>query len=169
MSAGKNSGGRVVQSLLRLTLLNQPQQRLADSTRQESFSLRLILLLADLLAIAFAGERFFDALLLPWFQIKRVTLDLFDNVLGLNFALETAQGILERFTFLDSNLCHSKKHLAIGPERLSIQNTPSEQESMIISPDFIGSGLDRRFAPPVHPSAQPQVGQSRRRTRKITP
>jgi hypothetical protein len=68
----------------------------------------LVLLLADLLAIPFASERFFDALLFAWFQIEGVTLDLFNNVFGLHLALKPTQGILKRFTFLNSNLCQLK-------------------------------------------------------------
>ena len=78
----------------------------------------LVLLFTNLLAITLASQRFFDALFLAWFQIKGVTLDLFDNVFGLNFALETAQGILERFTFLNSNLCQGKYTSQSGPDWL---------------------------------------------------
>ncbi len=76
---------------------------------------RLVLFLAYLLAIALASERFFDTLLLAGFQIEGMTLDLFDDVLGLHLALEAAQGIFKRFTFLYTNLCHGGKHLSIGP------------------------------------------------------
>ena len=78
----------------------------------------LILFLTNLLAITLASQCFFYPLLFTWFQIKRVTLHFFDDVFGLYFALETAQGILERFTFLNSNLCQRKIHLTIGPEWL---------------------------------------------------
>src|SRR5580693_8906417 len=87
--------------------------------------LTLILLFPNLLAIALASQRFFHTLLLAWFQIERVTLDLFDNVFGLDFALETAQGIFERFTFLNSNLCQGKYTSQSGPEWLFIHDTPS--------------------------------------------
>lgn len=66
----------------------------------------LVLLLTNLLTIALASECLFDALLLAWLQIKRVSLDFLDNVFGLDLALEAAQGILKRFTFLNSDLCH---------------------------------------------------------------
>ncbi len=66
---------------------------------------KLVLLFADLLAIALARKRFFHALFLARFQVEGMTLDLFDDVFGLNFALETAQSVLERFTLLNSNLC----------------------------------------------------------------
>ena len=68
----------------------------------------LVLLLADLLAITFAGQRFFDALLFTGLQIKRVPLDFLDNVFGLHLTLETTQGILKGFAFLYSNLCQEK-------------------------------------------------------------
>jgi hypothetical protein len=70
--------------------------------------LKLILLLADLLAIALAGKRFFHALLFTRFQIKRVTLDFLDDVFRLHLALEAPQGILEGFALLYSNLCQEK-------------------------------------------------------------
>jgi hypothetical protein len=78
---------------------------LKDTTNFQKSTRKLVLLFADLLAIALTCERFLHALLLAWFEIEGVTLDLFDNVFGLNFALETAQSVLERFTFLNSNLC----------------------------------------------------------------
>jgi hypothetical protein len=68
----------------------------------------LILLLADLLTIALASERFFYAFLLTWFQIKRVTLDFLDDVFRLHFALEAPQCVLKGFAFLYSNLCQEK-------------------------------------------------------------
>ena len=68
----------------------------------------LILFLTNLLAIPLTSECLFYALLFTWFQVERVTLYFFDDVFGLHFALETAQGILERFTFLNSNLCQRK-------------------------------------------------------------
>src|SRR5579875_849310 len=69
---------------------------------------RLILLLANFLAIALACKGFLDAALFAWLQVEGVTLDLFDDVLGLHFALEAAQGVLERFPFLNTNLCQKK-------------------------------------------------------------
>lgn len=66
------------------------------------------MLLADLLAITLACERFFYALLFTWFQIKGVTLDFLDNVFGLHLALKTAQSIFKGFAFLYSNLCQEK-------------------------------------------------------------
>ncbi len=78
----------------------------------------LVLFLANLLAIAFASQRFFYTLFLAGLKIEGVTLNLFDNVFGLNFALEAAQGIFERFTFLNSNLCQGKYTSQSGPEWL---------------------------------------------------
>ena len=37
-----------------------------------------------------------------------MTLDFLDNVFGLHLSFETAQGILEGFAFLNSNLCQEK-------------------------------------------------------------
>lgn len=68
----------------------------------------LVLFLADLLAIAFACKSFLDATLLTWLQIEGVPLDLFDDVFGLHLALEATKCVLERFTFLNTNLCQWK-------------------------------------------------------------
>ena len=72
------------------------------------WSERLILLLADLLPIALACQRFLHALLFTRLQIKRMTLDFLDNVFGLHLALKATQGILKGFAFLYSNLCQEK-------------------------------------------------------------
>jgi hypothetical protein len=69
---------------------------------------RLVLLFTNLLAIALPRQRFLHALLLTWFQIKRVTLDFLDDVFSLHFTLEATQGILKGFAFLNSNLCQKK-------------------------------------------------------------
>jgi hypothetical protein len=69
---------------------------------------KLILLFTNLLTITLACKRFLHALLLTWFQIKRVTLDFLDNVFGLHLALKAPQGILKGFAFLYSNLCQEK-------------------------------------------------------------
>ncbi len=68
----------------------------------------LVLLLTNLLAIAFASQRFFDTLLFTGLQIKRVPLYFLDDVFGLHFAFEAAQGIFKGFAFLYSNLCHER-------------------------------------------------------------
>lgn len=69
---------------------------------------RLVLFLTNFLSITFPSERFFDALLLAWLQIEGVTLDLFDDVFGLHFALEAAQSVFERLAFLNANLCQGE-------------------------------------------------------------
>ena len=68
----------------------------------------LVLFLTNLLAIPLASQRFFHTLLLAGFQVEGVTLDLFDDVFSLYFPLEAAQGVFERFTLLNSNLCQGK-------------------------------------------------------------
>jgi hypothetical protein len=66
---------------------------------------RLLLFLANLLAIPFASQRFFHALFLARLQIEGMTLHFLDDVFGLHFALETAQRILKGLAFLYSNFC----------------------------------------------------------------
>ncbi len=70
--------------------------------------LKLILFLADLLPVTLACQCFLHTLLLARLQVKRVTLYFLDDVLGLHFALEAAQRILKRLTFLYSNFCQWK-------------------------------------------------------------
>jgi hypothetical protein len=54
-----------------------------------------------LLAVALAGKRLLDALLLARLQVVGVALDLFDDVLLLNLPLEAAQRTLYRLAILD--------------------------------------------------------------------
>jgi hypothetical protein len=67
-----------------------------------------ILLLADLFTGALASQCGLDALLLTGLQVKRVALDLFNDVFLLHLALETAQSILKGFTLLQSNFRQSE-------------------------------------------------------------
>jgi hypothetical protein len=76
-----------------------------NGTAPFSVSSRLVLLLTNLLPVPLASERFFHALLLARLQIKRVTLDFFNDVFGLNFPLEPPKSILKRLAFLYTNLC----------------------------------------------------------------
>ena len=81
------------------------------------WSLKLVLLLADFLAITLTGERFFDALLFTRLQIKGVTLDLLDDVFRLHFTFKATEGIFKGLTFLNSNLCqerYTSKHSQQG-------------------------------------------------------
>ena len=55
---------------------------------------RLLDVLASLLAVAFARQRFLGALLLAGLQVKRMPLDLFDDVFLLDLALKPAQRAL---------------------------------------------------------------------------
>ena len=64
---------------------------------------QLVLFLTCLLASSLASKSSFYTLLLAGLQVKGVALNLFDDVFLLNFALETAQSVLEGFTLLQSN------------------------------------------------------------------
>jgi len=63
----------------------------------------LVLLLANFLTSALASQRSLYPFLFTGFQVKRVALDLLDNVFLLYFALEAAQRVLEGFTLLQPN------------------------------------------------------------------
>jgi hypothetical protein len=66
---------------------------------------------ASLLPVPFTGKRLLDPQLLTRFQVKRVPLDFFDNVLLLDFALEAAQRVFQRFALLQLYFSQIEKHL----------------------------------------------------------
>jgi hypothetical protein len=68
----------------------------------------LFLLFTGLFTAPFAGQCLFQALFFTRLQIEGVALDLFNDVFGLHLALETAEGILQRFALLQSNFCQTK-------------------------------------------------------------
>lgn len=88
---------------VRRLIKNRPVLRPSQTTEPRS-----VLLLTNLLPVALACQCFLHTLLLARLQVKRVALHLFDDVLGLHLALETAQRILERLAFLYSNFCQVK-------------------------------------------------------------
>jgi hypothetical protein len=55
---------------------------------------------ARLLPVSFAGKRLLCPELLTWFEVERVTLHFFDDVLLLDLSLKPAKGVLESFTLL---------------------------------------------------------------------
>jgi hypothetical protein len=55
---------------------------------------------AVLLPVSFTGQRLLGPELLTWLQVKRVPLDLFYNVLLLDFALEATKGVFQGFALL---------------------------------------------------------------------
>ena len=67
----------------------------------------LVLLFANFLASPLASQGGLHAFFLTGFQVKRMALDLFDDVFLLDLALETAQGVLQGFTLLQSNFRQS--------------------------------------------------------------
>ena len=67
----------------------------------------LVLLFTSLFAAALARQRFLYALLLARLEVKGVTLDLLDDVLLLDLALETPQGVLKRLALLNANFCQT--------------------------------------------------------------
>src|SRR5258708_33401723 len=59
-----------------------------------------------LLAQSLPRKRFFRPALLAGFHVEAVLLDFLDDVFLLHFALETAQGIFQRFALLDDDFSH---------------------------------------------------------------
>ena len=63
---------------------------------------------ASLLPVSLAGQRLLDPLLLSRLQVKRVSFDLFDDVLLLDLPLEAPKGILKSFALLESHFSQRK-------------------------------------------------------------
>src|SRR5712692_6814935 len=59
-----------------------------------------------LLAQSLPRKRFLGPALLAGFHVEAVLLDFLDDVFLLHFALETAQGIFQRFALLDDDFSH---------------------------------------------------------------
>lgn len=68
----------------------------------------LVLLLPRLFPAALARQSFLRAPLFTRLEVERVAFHFLDDVLGLHFALEPAQRILQTFTFLNPNFCQSQ-------------------------------------------------------------
>ena len=61
----------------------------------------LVLLLTRLFAATLTCQSLFRALLLAWFQVKRMALHFLDDVFLLHFALETTQSVFQALTILN--------------------------------------------------------------------
>src|SRR5690348_5163655 len=68
---------------------------------------RLIRFPALLFAQSLPRKRFLCPALLAGLHVEAVLLDFLDDVFLLHLALETTQGVLQRFTFLDNDFGHS--------------------------------------------------------------
>lgn len=72
--------------------------------RSQLFS---IVISADLLSIPLSGKRLLHTLFLSRLEVERVLLYLFDDVLRLDLAFETTEGILQRLSLLKPDFSHS--------------------------------------------------------------
>ena len=75
----------------------------ATASSSGPFLYYLILLFASFFATTLARQSLFYPLLLTRFQVVGVTLHFLDDVFLLNLPLETAEGILQRLAFLQSD------------------------------------------------------------------
>jgi hypothetical protein len=97
---------------------------------------KLILFLANLLAIPLACKCFLDALLLAGLQVKGVTLHFLDDVFLLHLALEAAECVLEGFTLLETYFCQCKNTPLSGHDgqisgyRKTTRNARSAERSL---------------------------------------
>jgi hypothetical protein len=69
-----------------------------------SVSIRLF---ANLFPRTLSRQSLLYSTLIARLQVEGVTLHLLNDVLGLNFALESPKRIFHRFAFLQSNFCHA--------------------------------------------------------------
>ena len=63
-----------------------------------------------LFTIALASESFFGSAFFAGLQVERMALDLFNDVLLLDFTFETAQSTFKSFSLLQMNFCQLKIH-----------------------------------------------------------
>jgi hypothetical protein len=81
--------------------------------------LLLVLFFPSFFPAALAGQSFLHTPLFAGFQVKGVALHFPDDVLLLHLALEAAQGVLKRFSLLQSDFrqCnHTPKPAPFGPD-----------------------------------------------------
>ena len=64
---------------------------------------RSVVVLSGLLAGSFSSQGLLDPALFAWLQVKGMSFDFFDDVFLLDLALETAESVLERLSFLKSH------------------------------------------------------------------
>src|SRR5207244_2815230 len=74
------------------------------SLPRRSCRVRLLQLAPEFLPIALARQRLLRPAFVAGFQVKRVLLDIFDDVFLLNLPLEPAKGALDGFALLNLHL-----------------------------------------------------------------
>jgi len=75
-------------------------------TRMAGAAERLVRFPPLLFAQSLPRKRFFGPALFTGLHIEAMLLDFLDDVFLLHLALETAQSVLQRFTFLDDDFSH---------------------------------------------------------------
>src|SRR5580698_4558254 len=79
---------------------------------------RLVRFSPLLLAQSLPRKGFFGPALFAWLHVEAVLLDFLDDVFLLHLALETAQCIFQRLTFLDNDFSHFYIHPQSGSDWL---------------------------------------------------
>jgi hypothetical protein len=83
---------------------------------------RLLWFAPVLLAVTLPGQGRLHPALLTRFQVVRVPLHFFDDVLLLNLPLEATQSVLEGLTILKPYFCHLKSTpLLLATKKLSLK------------------------------------------------
>ena len=84
----------------------EPRGKRRGNLTEPGPPLKLVRFPPLLLAQSLPRKRFFRPALLAGFHVEAVLLDFLDDVFLLHFALETAQGIFQRFALLDDDFSH---------------------------------------------------------------
>jgi hypothetical protein len=84
--------------------LNQEAKRVPRASPDKG----LLDLAAALLAIALTRERLLHPFLFPRFQIKRMPLDLFNNVFLLHLSLKPAESVLKSLALLEPHFSQTE-------------------------------------------------------------
>ena len=79
----------------------------AQHARSGNVNKLIVVVTAETLAAALAGQSLLHALLLTGLQIERMLFYFLDDVFRLNSPLEAAQGVFQAFTILETNFCQS--------------------------------------------------------------
>src|SRR5262249_31080587 len=116
--ARKNNGcGNVFPQPLFFATAPNPRWRTSVRRRRADFPkrriiegevrlLRLVRNTTEFLAIAFAGQRRFQAAFFTGWNIEGVSFDFADNIFLLHFTLEPAESAFQRLVITEFDFCH---------------------------------------------------------------
>ena len=104
MSPGRFIPSSAASRFASLSVLLADRRPITTACRVE----KLVLLFTSLFPVALARQRSFHTLFLTGLQVKRMPLYFLYDVLSLDFSLEAAKGVLQRFALLNFYFCQRK-------------------------------------------------------------